>query len=85
MASRRNYVLLYFFVRCMTTMSTVIFLVSTSVHLAAIKIIWLDNDGWMASADAMATCAMVIVLLMLGLLRIVMGKKGGHVMAGRTT
>jgi|GEM_PF-2385413 len=68
----------------MTTISAVIFLVSASVHLAAIEIIWLDNDGWMASADAMSTCVIGIVLLMLGFLRIVMGKKGGHgqVMAG---
>ncbi len=75
----------YFFMRCMTTISAVIFLVSATVHLAAIEIIWLDNDGWTASADAMATCVIVIVLLMLGLLRIVMRKKGGHVMGGGTT
>jgi iron(III) transport system permease protein len=75
----------YFFMRSMTTISAVIFLVSATVHLAAIEIIWLDNDGWMASADAMATCVIVIVLLMFGLLRIIMGKKGGHVMGGGTT
>jgi iron(III) transport system permease protein len=75
----------YFFMRSMTTISAVIFLVSASVHLAAIEIIWLDNDGWMASADAMSTCVIGIVLLMLGLLRIVMGKKGSYVMAGGTT
>jgi iron(III) transport system permease protein len=75
----------YFFMRSMTTISAVIFLVSATVHLAAIEIIWLDNDGWMASADAMATCVIGIVLLMLGLLRIVMGKQGSHVMGGGTT
>ncbi len=72
----------YFFMRSMTTISAVIFLVSATIHLAAIEIIWLDNDGWTASADAMATCVIVIVLLMLGLLRLVMGKRGGHVMGG---
>ena len=72
----------YFFMRSMTTISAVIFLVSATVHLAAIEIIWLDNDGWTASADAMATCVIAIVLVMLGLLRIVMGKKGGPVMGG---
>ena len=76
---------IYFFMRSMTTISAVIFLVSATVHLAAIEIIWLDNDGWMASADAMSTCVIAIVLLMLGLLRIVMGKKGGaHITAGGT-
>jgi len=75
---------LYFFMRCMTTISAVIFLVSAAVHLAAIEIIWLDNDGWMASADAMATCVIVIVLLMQGISRILMGKKGSHVMGGGT-
>ena len=75
----------YFFMRSMTTISAVIFLVSATVHLAAIEIIWLDNDGWMASADAMSTCVIGIVLLMLGFLRIVMGKKGGQVIAGGTT
>ena len=40
----------------MTTISAVIFLVSATVHLAAIEIIMLDNDGWTASANAMCTC-----------------------------
>ncbi len=74
----------YFFMRSMTTISAVIFLVSATVHLAAIEIIWLDNDGWTASADAMATCVIAIVLLMLGLLRIVMGKRGGPALRGGT-
>jgi iron(III) transport system permease protein len=66
----------YFFMRAMTTISAVIFLVSAKVHLAAIEIIMLDNDGWTASADAMCTCIIVIVLVMLGILRIVAGKTG---------
>jgi iron(III) transport system permease protein len=69
----------YFFMRSMTTISAVIFLVSASVHLAAIEIIMLDNDGWTASANAMCTCIIVIVLIMLGLLQIVSKKTGKKV------
>jgi len=61
----------YFFMRSMTTISAVIFLVSASVHLASIEIIMLDNDGWTASANAMCTCIILIVLAMLGILQIV--------------
>ncbi|MBU2513581.1 ABC transporter permease subunit [bacterium] len=61
----------YFFMRSMTTISAVIFLVSASVHLAAIEIIMLDNDGWTASANAMCTCIIVIVLVVLGISNIV--------------
>ena len=66
----------YFFMRSMTTISAVIFLVSATVHLAAIEIIMLDNDGWTASANAMCTCIIVIVLIMLGILQIVSKKTG---------
>jgi ABC-type Fe3+ transport system permease subunit len=54
----------------------VIFLVSATVHLAAIEIIMLDNDGWTASANAMCTVIIVIVLIMLGILQIVAKKTG---------
>ncbi len=66
----------YFFMRSMTTISAVIFLVSATVHLAAIEIIMLDNDGWTASANAMCTFIIVIVLVMLGILQIVAKKTG---------
>ena len=66
----------YFFMRSMTTISAVIFLVSATVHLAAIEIIMLDNDGWTASANAMCTVIIVIVLIMLGILQIVAKKTG---------
>ena len=36
----------------------------------------LDNDGWTASANAMCTCIIVIVLIMLGILQIVSKKTG---------
>lgn len=68
----------YFFMRSMTTISAVIFLVSASVHLAAIEIIMLDNDGWTASANAMCTCIIVIVFVMLGILQLVNKKFGKH-------
>jgi iron(III) transport system permease protein len=61
----------------MTTISAVIFLVSASVHLAAIEIIMLDNDGWTASANAMCTCIIVIVFIMLGLLHLINKWAGG--------
>ncbi len=66
----------YFFMRSMTTISAVIFLVSATVHLAAIEIIMLDNDGWTASANAMCTCIIVIILIMLGILQVVAKKTG---------
>lgn len=77
---------LYFFMRSMTTISAVIFLVSATVHLAAIEIIMLDNDGWTASANAMCTCIIVIVMIMLGILQITAKKTGARPegMAGET-
>ncbi|RJQ63928.1 MAG: ABC transporter permease subunit [Desulfobacteraceae bacterium] len=66
----------YFFMRSMTTISAVIFLVSATVHLAAIEIIMLDNDGWSASANALCTCIIAIVLVMLGVLQFVQKKIG---------
>ncbi len=69
---------LYFFMRSMTTISAVIFLVSATVHLAAIEIIMLDNDGWTASANAMCTCIIAIVLIMLGILHMVNKKLGNR-------
>ena len=68
----------YFFMRAMTTIRAVIFLVSATVHLAAIEIIMLDNDGWTASANAMCTVIIVIVLAMLGILQIIAKKTGNR-------
>jgi ABC-type Fe3+ transport system permease subunit len=51
-------------------------LVSATVHLAAIEIIMLENDGWTASANAMCTCIIVIVLISLGIMQIVNKKTG---------
>jgi iron(III) transport system permease protein len=76
---------IYFFMRAMTTISAVIFLVSATVHLAAIEIIMLDNDGWTASANAMTTCIIAIVVGMLVLLRLLAGSKGFAGLGGATS
>ncbi|MFB0505755.1 MAG: ABC transporter permease subunit [Thermodesulfobacteriota bacterium] len=76
---------IYFFMRAMTTISAVIFLVSATVHLAAIEIIQLDNDGWTASANAMTTCIIAIVVAMLVVLRLLAGNKGFAGFGGATS
>ncbi len=76
---------IYFFMRAMTTISAVIFLVSATVHLAAIEIIQLDNDGWTASANAMTTCIIAIVIGMLVVLRLLAGSKGFAGFGGATS
>jgi iron(III) transport system permease protein len=76
---------IYFFMRAMTTISAVIFLVSATIHLAAIEIIQLDNDGWTASANAMTTCVIAIVVGMLVVLRLLAGSKGFAGFAGATS
>jgi iron(III) transport system permease protein len=64
----------FFFMRAMTTISAVIFLVSAKVKLAAIEIIFLDIDGRTASANAMCTILILIVVAMLGIMRLATGK-----------
>ena len=76
---------IYFFMRAMTTISAVIFLVSATIHLAAIEIIQLDNDGWTASANAMTTCIIAIVVGMLVVLRLLAGSKGFAGFGGATS
>ena len=76
---------IYFFMRAMTTISAVIFLVSATVHLAAIEIIQLDNDGWTASANAMTTCIIAIVVAMLVVLRLLAGNRGFAGFGGATS
>ncbi|MFQ5840974.1 MAG: ABC transporter permease subunit, partial [Thermodesulfobacteriota bacterium] len=76
---------IYFFMRAMTTISAVIFLVSATVHLAAIEIIMLDNDGWTASANAMTTCVIAIVIGMLVILRVFAGSMGLAGFGGATS
>jgi len=60
--------------RSMTTISAVIFLISAKVKLAAIEIIFLDIDGRTASANAMCTIIIVLVVAMLVVMRLMTGK-----------
>jgi iron(III) transport system permease protein len=64
----------FFFMRAMTTISAVIFLVSAKVKLAAIEIVFLDIDGRTASANAMCTIIILIVVGMLVAMRLITGK-----------
>jgi iron(III) transport system permease protein len=64
----------FFFMRSMTTISAVIFLVSAKVKLAAIEIVFLDIDGRTASANAMCTIIILIVVGMLVAMRLITGK-----------
>jgi iron(III) transport system permease protein len=64
----------FFFMRSMTTISSVIFLVSAKVKLAAIEIVFLYIDGRTASANAMCTIIILIVVGMLVAMRLITGK-----------
>lgn len=64
----------FFFMRAMTTISAVIFLVSATIKLAAIEIIFLDVDGRTASANAMCTVVVAIVVLVLLAMRLATGR-----------
>lgn len=64
----------FFFMRAMTTISAVLFLVSAQIKLAAIEIIFLDVDGRTASANAMCTVVVLIVAAFLIIMRLVTGR-----------
>lgn len=66
----------FFFMRAMTTISAVIFLISATIKLAAIEIIFLDVDGRTASANAMCTVVVAIVIGVLLVMRLVTGRSG---------
>jgi len=66
----------FFFMRGMTTISAVLFLVSAKIKLAAIEIIFLDVDGRTASANAMCTVVVIVVVLFLVIMRLVTGRSG---------
>lgn len=74
----------FYFMRAMTTISAVIFLISAKVKLAAIEIIFLDIDGRTASANAMCTIIIVIVIMMLFVMRLITGKTGLKGMSATT-
>ena len=67
---------IFFFMRSMTTISAVLFLVSAQIKLAAIEIIFLDVDGRTASANAMCTVVVLIVALFLIIMRLTTGSSG---------
>ncbi len=64
----------FFFMRAMTTISAVLFLVSAQIKLAAIEIIFLDVDGRTASANAMCTVVVFIVAAFLIIMRLATGR-----------
>ncbi len=64
----------FFFMRAMTTISAVIFLISATIKLAAIEIIFLDVDGRTASANAMCTVVVAIVVGALLVMRLITGR-----------
>ncbi|MCE5280693.1 MAG: ABC transporter permease subunit [Deltaproteobacteria bacterium] len=64
----------FFFMRAMTTISAVLFLVSAQIKLAAIEIIFLDVDGRTASANAMCTVVVLIVAAFLIIMRLATGR-----------
>jgi len=66
----------FFFMRAMTTISAVIFLISAKIKLAAIEIIFLDVDGRTASANAMCTVVVAIVIGVLLSMRLATGRSG---------
>jgi len=66
----------FFFMRAMTTISAVIFLISATIKLAAIEIIFLDVDGRTASANAMCTVVVAIVVGALFVMRLATGRSG---------
>ena len=76
--------MVFFFMRSMTTISAVIFLVSAKVKLAAIEIIFLDIDGRTASANAMCTILILIVVAVLVGMRLMTGKSGLKGMSAST-
>ena len=73
----------FYFMRAMTTISAVLFLVSAQIKLAAIEIIFLDVDGRTASANAMCTVVVLIVAIFLIAMRITTGSSGLAGMSAR--
>lgn len=72
----------FFFMRAMTTISAVLFLVTAKIKLAAIEIIFLDVDGRTASANAMCTVIVLIVVVFLTIMRLVTGRSSLMGMSG---
>lgn len=63
---------IFFFMRSMVTLSSVIFLVSPSVNLAAVSVMLLDDAGNSTQAAAFSTLIILVVLVALGLMNIIL-------------
>ncbi|TCV94770.1 iron(III) transport system permease protein [Luteibacter rhizovicinus] len=65
-------VFFYLFMRSMVTLSAVIFLVTPDLGLAAVSVMRLDENGFLAQASAYATCVLVVVAAALATMRAVL-------------
>ena len=63
---------IFFFMRSMVTLSSVIFLVSPSVNLAAVSVMLLDDAGNSTQAAAFSTLIILIVLIALGVMNVLL-------------
>ena len=68
--------LIYYFMRSMVTISSVIFLISPDVHLAAVSVINLEKDGKEGASSAMTTLIVLSVIAAISLLTMLLKKKG---------
>ncbi len=59
--------LIYYFMRSMVTISSVIFLISPDVHLAAVSVINLEKDGKEGASSAMTTLIILVVVVVISL------------------
>ena len=63
---------IFFFMRSMVTLSSVIFLVSPSVNLAAVSVMLLDDAGNSTQAAAFSTLIILVVIIALGLMNLIL-------------
>jgi iron(III) transport system permease protein len=63
---------IFFFMRSMVTLSSVIFLVSPSVNLAAVSVMLLDDAGNSTQAAAFSTLIILVVLIALGIMNLIL-------------
>lgn len=65
----------YAFMRCMNTLSTVIFLVSPEWNLASVNIMSLANQGFLPTASATAVGIMLVIYLTFGIVKLILRDK----------
>jgi iron(III) transport system permease protein len=73
--------LAYSFVRCMTAISAVIFVVSGRWNLITVAILGLVENSDLSQAAAFSTVLILLVLVALGLIQLAVGRLGGSAMA----